>query len=438
MDSFVRAALYAGALSSCLGGSDPVEAPDPVEEPPPDTSIEGPGPIAESPVTFTLASREGATFECSLDGADFAACPSPITFDALELGAHRVEARATDALGTDPTPASADFTVVERADFPNLAVLEAGDAYGPERADGYWLFDHDRLAEELVPFYDRYPDDYDAIVTFTQFPVLMLPFARTLRFDVRGVGFEERYGAGAIGTDFSSEAGSAGELDGLVFMCDEAFWDRVAADDGEREILYVLAQEFGHRWAAYLPLPGDADPDVLRDTTGTHWSFTVGGLDAPSPMQVPDGFTLTDNADGTFLLKKAPLGASYASLDLYVMGLLPATDVPDFWFVRNPIPDMLTIDAWSDAGMTISGERTPVSFQDVVTALGPRVPSVEDAPKSFRTAFVAVVLPGTEPDPAFLEFVDQTRVAWESYFSETTRGLGNVDTALFDGTRDPR
>ena len=79
----------------------------------PDTSITtGPsGAVASTSATFTFSSNEaGATFQCALDGAAFAACPAGYT--GLAQGSHTFQVRAIDAAGlTDPTPASRTWTV---------------------------------------------------------------------------------------------------------------------------------------------------------------------------------------------------------------------------------------------------------------------------------------------------------------------------------------
>jgi hypothetical protein len=48
-------------------------------------------------------------------------------------------------------------------------------------------------------------------------------------------------------------------------------------------------------------------------------------------------------------------------------------------------------------------DRIDITVEDVIAHNGPRVPSFEDAPKDFSTAFVAVVLPGRDPSPELLE-----------------------------------
>lgn len=82
----------------------------------PQTSItSGPsGTQASRGASFEFsASSAGATFECSLDGAAFAACTSPQSYTGLALGEHTFRVRAVHASGTDASPASRTFTIVE-------------------------------------------------------------------------------------------------------------------------------------------------------------------------------------------------------------------------------------------------------------------------------------------------------------------------------------
>src|SRR5215208_5920133 len=84
---------------------------------PPATSINtGPsGLIADSTPTWTFSSEPGATFECRIDAAAFAACSSPFTPAAqLAHGQHTFRVRAIDdspAQNADPTPATRTVTV---------------------------------------------------------------------------------------------------------------------------------------------------------------------------------------------------------------------------------------------------------------------------------------------------------------------------------------
>jgi DNA-binding beta-propeller fold protein YncE len=82
----------------------------------PDTTIDA-GPAngsknASARPRFAFSSNQaGASFECSLDGAAFAACKSPATFGPLGKGSHRLAVRAIAVGDADPTPATRSFSV---------------------------------------------------------------------------------------------------------------------------------------------------------------------------------------------------------------------------------------------------------------------------------------------------------------------------------------
>ena len=84
------------------------------ETTPPDTTITSApsSPTASTSPRFTFSANETATFECSLDGAAFAACSSPADYTGLAAGTHRFDVRATDLSGNvDATPASHSWTI---------------------------------------------------------------------------------------------------------------------------------------------------------------------------------------------------------------------------------------------------------------------------------------------------------------------------------------
>ncbi len=82
---------------------------------PPQTTL-GSGPAAGATtgpsVAFGFTSEAGASFQCRLDGGDWAACSSPASYANLPDGAHAFEVRAIDAAGNpDPSPAQRSWTV---------------------------------------------------------------------------------------------------------------------------------------------------------------------------------------------------------------------------------------------------------------------------------------------------------------------------------------
>jgi hypothetical protein len=97
--------------------SGPVESTFTVDLTRPETAIDsGPGNTSTSTTAaFDFSSSEAnVTYQCSLDGAAFAACTDPATFTNLALGAHTLQVRAVDRAGNvDATPASQTWTITQ-------------------------------------------------------------------------------------------------------------------------------------------------------------------------------------------------------------------------------------------------------------------------------------------------------------------------------------
>ncbi|GAA5145601.1 hypothetical protein GCM10023340_15200 [Nocardioides marinquilinus] len=94
-----------------------VDGVDPEPTPVPDTRItagpSGTKKLRTATVRFTATGpgADGATFECSLDGAAWTACTSPATLRNLKDGTHRFRVRAVSEGGADATPASIQWKV---------------------------------------------------------------------------------------------------------------------------------------------------------------------------------------------------------------------------------------------------------------------------------------------------------------------------------------
>nr|AYM52409.1 hemagglutinin [Cystobacter sp.] len=106
----------------------------------PDTTItSGPSDTtSENSATFTFESNEpGVTYECSLDGAAFTRCTSPITFTNLSEGEHTFQVRASDAAGNvDATPATRTWTVSADSGNTGGDIAFLGDGLGCSATGG--------------------------------------------------------------------------------------------------------------------------------------------------------------------------------------------------------------------------------------------------------------------------------------------------------------
>ncbi len=104
----------------------------------PETTItSGPsGTTSERSATFEFTANEpGVTYECSLDGAAFTACTSPVTFTNLTEGEHTFQVRARDAAGNvEATPESRTWTVQDAR--PTGDISFRGDGFGCSATGG--------------------------------------------------------------------------------------------------------------------------------------------------------------------------------------------------------------------------------------------------------------------------------------------------------------
>jgi hypothetical protein len=290
--------------------------------------------------------------------------------------------------------------------------------------------DDDDRAAIARRFFSRYPDEFDEIVVFLTFPDFAsfdasAYFVR-VKNDVSGIGI--------AAADRTAEYGSAGALHGFINM--HTSWQYGATiddlSDPGRPLYGTLAQEFSHRWLAYLRYEdaGGAANDGMLGRDGAHWSAL---LDAEGSVQ--DGYDWTDNGDGSFTSTSRM--TAFSPLDLYAMGLLPALDVPSWFLIEDAtLLDGTTPVAATDVpavGTTILGTRTDISLSDVIAAHGARVPDAAGSPQSFRIAFVLLTHPGQPAELVLDEAakVDAIRRTWEEQvFSAMTGGLGRMCTRL--------
>ena len=100
------------AAGPAAGNGCPVDTGPPVDDAPPQTTINK-SVIQNDHATFRFSSDEpGSTFECRLDKGKFKPCSSPKKLKHLDDGRHTFQVRATDAAGnTDPTAAKQRFKV---------------------------------------------------------------------------------------------------------------------------------------------------------------------------------------------------------------------------------------------------------------------------------------------------------------------------------------
>ena len=109
------------------------------------------------------------------------------------------------------------------------------------------------------------------------------------------------------------------------------------------------------------------------------------------------GNVWVDNGDGTFTRQGNgfPLASGLSALDLYVMGLYAPSEVPDTFILR----DVRETDRWD----TVEATKVPVRIEDIVSAMGPRLPAASSSRKEFRLGVYLLHEDGKPPRPEMLE-----------------------------------
>ena len=199
-----------------------------------------------------------------------------------------------------------------------------------------------------------------------------------------------------------------------------------------------IGHELGHRWSTRtraivkgetIELRGPHDPWGMSGAT--HWPGTV-STPVPFPFSRPveasimGGTHWKDNGDGTFTnLANGTMNpaSGFSYLELYLMGFLPASKVPDFVVLRNQKP----VGKSAEGQAIVSAEKVLITIQDVIAHNGPRVPPFESSQKAYSTAMVAVTLKGRQPSAAMLAQLEGIRTAWIGYWQKVTGGVSTMD-----------
>ncbi|GJL49174.1 MAG: hypothetical protein NPIRA01_04010 [Nitrospirales bacterium] len=194
---------------------------------------------------------------------------------------------------------------------------------------------------------------------------------------------------------------------------------------------YVLLQETGHMWGAFVrnrDTQGGANKyDLLIGPTGQgkfHWGRFFDN--DHSPMDY-DGIDWTPLGGNQF--SSHSIGDDYfhfCPLDLYLMGLISKSQVGSYYVIQTP----------SANNGTITGTRKNMAVQNVIWAEGERNPAYPNTQKVWRQAFV-VLTKDTRSSRTFAEQVAEKRREFTWQFYKATRYLGKVDTTLRSFTSFP-
>jgi hypothetical protein len=215
---------------------------------------------------------------------------------------------------------------------------------------------------------------------------------------------------------------------------DITFYQRQLAESSPdrtmRPYNYAMSQlghEMGHRWGV------DVSAKVKDETIPlgpVHWARGVHTpvafpFQRPTEASAMGGSVWQDNLDGTFTQLDDDYyvpATGYSYLDLYLMGLISAAEVPDFFMLKN----LVASGKDANGHPIFKADRVKITIQDVIAAEGPRVPDVEHSQRLFNTGMVLIVEHGKQPSKALVERVNGIRQEWIKYWQITTGGRSSM------------
>lgn len=266
-------------------------------------------------------------------------------------------------------------------------------------------------------FLAGHPDVFEQIVIYTTRPLNPVPgtlaFEVNTRNDIRGIGVDANL-------DQAAAWGSAGTLASVVYM--DAIDPYLDVDGFE-----ILGHEVGHRWLARLTFRDGAGrmSNGLLGRGLVHWSFFFN-----SDASVLEGNRIVDQGGGRF--ETVEITQGYSALDQYAMGLRAPSEVPPLFYVDDPDnfqPNrVFKFSSTPEVGVSFTGVRRDVRIEDVVAAMGPRLPEAGRAPRLLRHAFVLVADETAPATPERVRALARIRARFEPYYREATGGRGAVDS----------
>ncbi len=268
-------------------------------------------------------------------------------------------------------------------------------------------------------FLAGHPDVFEQIVIYTTRPLNPVPgtlaFEVNTRNDIRGIGVDPNL-------DQTAAWGSGGTLASVVYM--DAIDPYLDVDGFE-----ILGHEVGHRWLARVTFRDGAGrtSNGLLGRGLVHWSFFFN-----SDASVLEGNRIVDHGGGRF--ETVEITQGYSALDQYAMGLRASSEVPPLFYVDEPDnfqpSRAFKFSSSPEVGVSFTGVRRDVRIEDVVAAMGPRLPEAGRAPRLLRHAFVLVADETAPATPERIRALARIRARFEPYYREATGGRGAVDSTL--------
>jgi uncharacterized protein (TIGR03437 family) len=196
---------------------------------------------------------------------------------------------------------------------------------------------------------------------------------------------------------------------------------------------HTLIHEFSHYWLYYLRIMENGVRSQVLNPVSPHPAQYV-HMPAAFPVlstgdsSVMGGTRFKDNGDGSFT---APSPYPYYGLtwhELYLMGLAAPEEAEPWFYIDNSNP-ALGPEYYTPAG-TYRGTRKNVVIQQVIDALGPRVPAYKDSQKGFKVMFVLMERSTRRATDEEIGWVNTRRQQMERNFALATGNRAQLTATL--------
>ena len=268
-------------------------------------------------------------------------------------------------------------------------------------------------------------DNYDFVGYWTNFDphhLVGLAFYAGFENDVSGIGqniFNLREDNGLNGDN----------IEGFVNMWNLNSLHWAPGDGPNADITrLVLAQEFEHRFAMFLPplLNGFAlQGNNANCGREAHWNFKVDGQGSGMEIIEWVGEDPAVRSTRTVSFNTDILGGVWSYTDLYLMGYVSPSEMDAGNSELRYMVD-------SPCALRHFDEIVDFTSSDIVASAGARMPDSTDAQQHFRTAWIVIHQPGDEPDETELQrtsdILNQHTIDW----AHSTLERGTINNTIFD------
>lgn len=255
-------------------------------------------------------------------------------------------------------------------------------------------------------------DHYDFIVVA---PVMQV----NLGEGIRGLHWQVHNDVQGIGRpllDLRTQFGGAQRLKAVIDL-DESILPVSFTSAEYDSLLDTLMHEVMHQWGSYVPLLVSGSPLA---TPSSHWSSRY-----DSNASVMFG-ARWQGLDGQ-RWRQVKIRDGFGPLDLYLAGFIPQSELPS---TRYLLTDELQGGEFPQLGRTVQAEERWVTAQELVTALGPRVPDHGQAQRDFAAALVSLEPVGFPAAAADLDRLELLRGQAQNRFAALTGGRARLDLGI--------